>query len=100
MIESSARITEDSLEQTALAWLESLGYDIKYGPDLAFDGPSPERLPGENYSDVVLLGRLRDALQLINPDLPVEAIEEAIRKVTQSLSRRRSRCGETSACNV
>jgi len=30
---------------------------------------------------VVLPGRLRDALYKINPDLPEEAVEEAIRKV-------------------
>ncbi len=31
-------ITEDTLEQTAMEWLENLGYEIAYGPDIAFDG--------------------------------------------------------------
>ena len=34
-----------------------------------------------SYADVVLVGRLREALTRINPKIPAEAIEEAIRKV-------------------
>lgn len=38
------RITEDAIEQTALEWMKALGYSIEYGPDIAFDGSSPERV--------------------------------------------------------
>ena len=31
------RITENTIEQTTLEWLENLGYEIAYGPDIAFD---------------------------------------------------------------
>lgn len=79
-------LTEDSVEQTALAWLEELGFDIAYGPDIAFDGLQAEREEAANYSDVVLLGRLRGALEQINSGLPEEAIDEAIRKVTRTES--------------
>ncbi len=75
------RITENALEKTALDWLESLGYDIAYGPDIAHDGGHPERSAAANYTDVVLEGRLWDALQAINPEVPEEAIEEAVKKV-------------------
>jgi len=37
------KITEDAIEQTTLKWLENLGYEIAYGPDITFAGPSPER---------------------------------------------------------
>lgn len=30
-------MNEDTLEQTTLEWLENLGYEIAYGPDIAFD---------------------------------------------------------------
>lgn len=76
------RTTEDSLEQTSLAWLADLGYAVAYGPNLAFDGDAPERSESAGYSDVVLEGRLRDALERINPDIPGDAIDDAIRKVT------------------
>ncbi len=37
----------------------------------------------ETYGQVVLQGRLRDALAALNPDLPSEALEEAFRRVTR-----------------
>lgn len=32
---TAARFTESVVEDAALAWLESLGYTIKYGPEIA-----------------------------------------------------------------
>jgi type I restriction enzyme, R subunit len=51
-----ARFTESVVEDTALAWLESLGYAVKHGPDIT---PSGETLTlaqweRESYSQVVL----------------------------------------------
>jgi len=76
-------INESTLENTVLTWLENLGYDIEHGPDIAFDGVKPERDPSANYTDVVLIGRLRESLERINPEIPCEAIDEAIRKITR-----------------
>ena len=80
------KTTEDLLEQTALSWFKDLGYSVKYGPDIAFDGSEPEREEAANYSDVILAGRFRRALEGINPDLPSEAIDEAMRAVTTQAS--------------
>ncbi len=77
----NSKTTEDSIEQMALSQLEALGFDVAHGPDIAFDGPNPERDPAANYGDVVLVERLRGALQRINPDVPSPAIEEAVRKL-------------------
>ena len=74
----SAHFTEDELEQTAIGWLQELGYDYRFGPDIAPDGASPER---GHYGDVILENRLRSTLATLNPDLPVTAIEEAIQKL-------------------
>ena len=76
-------ISESTLENTVLTWLENLGYDIEHGPDIAFDGVKPERDSSANYTDVVLIGRLRESLERINPEIPREAIDEAIRKITR-----------------
>ncbi len=76
-------INESTLENTVLTWLENLGYDTRHGPDIAFDGVKPERDPSANYTDVVLIGRLRESLERINPEIPCEAIDEAIRKITR-----------------
>ena len=76
-------ITEDAVEQVALEWLGDLGYEVLHGPDIAPDGSSPERL---SYGDVVLVDRLRNALERVNPDLPGDAIEEVIKKVQDSIT--------------
>jgi len=73
-------ITESTIESAALAWLESSGWQVAHGPDLAPGAPASER---RDYSEVTLTGRLRDALARLNPDLPVEALEDAFRQLTQ-----------------
>lgn len=70
--------TEDLLEQAAIEILEELDYSYVFGPDMAYDGDSPER---SNYKDVILQQRVRDALFNINRHLPEEALEEAYRKI-------------------
>ena len=74
------RFTEWEVEEAALDWLEDLGWGIAHGPDIAHDSPQPER---SGYGDVVLEGRLRDALTRLNPALPAEAMEDAFRKLTR-----------------
>ena len=75
--------TESVVEEAALAWLEGLGYSILHGPAIAAGQPDAERSdPG--YHDVVLEGRLRQALERLNPDLPADAIEDAYRKITRA----------------
>ena len=79
-------LTESTVEDTTLSWFEDLGYEVLFGPDIAFDGPEPEREPAANYSDVILSGRLREALAAINPNIPDMALDDAIRKVTRTES--------------
>jgi len=80
----TAKITESALEETALLWLKDLGFEVAFGPDIAFDGINPERETEANYGDVILTGRLRTALMAINPHIPQEAIDDAVGKVTRS----------------
>lgn len=72
------KYTESDLENATLEWLEELGFGIIFGPNIAPDGESPER---ESYKDIVLIGRLRSAVSAINPDIPRDAQEDAIKKV-------------------
>jgi len=73
-------LTESIVEQAAIDWFRGLGYQYLPGPDIACDGPYPER---ESYADVLLVDRLRSALDRLNPDIPAEALEDAFRKVTR-----------------
>ena len=72
--------TESVVEQAALGWLESIGWRIANGPDIAPDMPAAER---RDYGEVVLSWRLHDALARLNPDLPSAALEDAFRKLTR-----------------
>ncbi len=80
-------LDEAQLEVAVLNWLtDSLGYEYAYGPEIAADGERPERVAEAMYGDVVLVGRLREALERINPAIPAEGIDEAIRQVTRTES--------------
>jgi len=71
---------EKDVEENALTWLESLGWDVAHGPDISLNGDFPER---GTYEDVILKLRLRDALGRLNPDLPTQALDDAFRKLAQ-----------------
>jgi type I restriction enzyme R subunit len=75
--------TESIVEDAALAWLEGLGYAVLHGPEIAAGEPAAER-SDQNYRDVVLEGRLRQALKQFNPVLPAEALEDAFRRLTRT----------------
>jgi len=74
--------TESVVEEAALEWLRGLGYAILYGPDIAAGMPATERSEA-HYRDTVLGGRFWRALQDLNRDLPVEALDDAFRKLTR-----------------
>lgn len=76
--------TESIVEQAALAWLESPGYGVVPGVQIAPGEPAAERA---DYSAVVLARRLRDALAQLNRDLPSEALEGASCKLTLAALR-------------
>ena len=71
-------MTEDQLEREVLGWLAEVGWQRRFGLDMAPDGAHPER---ETYRQVVLGGRLRQAVAALNPGVPASAREDAIRQV-------------------
>ena len=72
--------TESVVEQAALTWLESVGWQIRDGAEIASGEPAAER---DDYAQVVLVQRLRDALARLNPTLPADALDDAFRKLTR-----------------
>src|SRR5262245_30097571 len=74
---------EVDVEAAALAWFQDLGWATLYGSDIAPGEPAAERA---SYEQVVLEGRLREALARLNPDIPSEALDEAFRKLTRITS--------------
>jgi type I restriction enzyme R subunit len=73
--------SESVVEQATLAWLESTGWSAKNGAEIAPGEAATER---DDYGQVMLEQRLRDALARLNPALPAEALEDAFRKLTRT----------------
>ncbi|GAA5483334.1 type I restriction endonuclease subunit R [Haloferula sargassicola] len=71
-------LTESIVEDAALEWFGELAYAIGHGPEMAPGEAAAER---EGFGDVVLEGRLREALRCLNPEVPEEAQEEVLRRV-------------------
>ena len=74
----SVTFTESVVEDAALIWFGELGYAVGHGPHMAPGEMFSERA---SFGDVVLEGRLREAVYRLNPVIPEEAREEALRKV-------------------
>jgi len=75
-------LSENDIEQIALSYLQHLGYEYVCGTDIAPDGEHPER----QYNEVVLVTRLRDAIDKLNPHITQEAKEDALKKVLRTES--------------
>jgi type I restriction enzyme, R subunit len=56
-------LTESIVEDAALTWFGELGYAVGHGPQMAPGEPVAER---DSFGDVVLLGRLREAVRRLN----------------------------------
>ena len=75
-------LNESIVEDAALEWFGELGYAVGHlpaprsatrqagGPHLAPGEPAAER---ESFSEVVLVGRMREAIRRLNPAIPEEA---------------------------
>jgi type I restriction enzyme R subunit len=72
------KITESAIEEFAIELLEKQGYRYIYAPDIAPDSETPER---SSFENVILLERLRNAIGRINPDIPSDAREDAIKQI-------------------
>ena len=73
-----SNVDESMVEDAALSWFRDLGYAIAHGPHMAPGEPAAER---NTFADVVLTGRLLSAIQRLNPTIPAEAQDEALRKI-------------------
>ena len=76
-----SRFSEGDAEDAALAWLNDLGWPVVPGRAIAPDASTAER---EDYGGVLLQTRLSLALARLNPDLPDDAIEDALSRLTRS----------------
>lgn len=79
----SKPITENIIEQSAIEILQSQGWEYANGKEISPEGLFCER---ENFSQIVLLNRLRNAIAKINLTIPLDAQEAALQKVLRIAS--------------
>jgi type I restriction enzyme, R subunit len=72
------KITENAIEEHAIQLLETQGYTYIHGPAIAPDSDTPER---QSFEDVILLDRLQSAVTDINPHIPPEAQNDAVKQI-------------------
>lgn len=72
------KITESAIEKFAIELLEHQGYHYIYAPNIAPDGDTPER---QSFEDVLLMERLQTAVGRINPKIPADVREDAIKQI-------------------
>ena len=75
-----SRITENIIEEFCIELLEKQGYEYIYAPDIAPDSDNPLR---SSFEDVLLSNRLTDAIARINPTIPRDAQQEAIKEISR-----------------
>lgn len=73
-------ISENEIEEIALGYLKKLGYSYLLGTVISPDGEHPER----QYNEVVLVTRLRDAIDKLNPTITQDAKDDALKKVLRT----------------
>ena len=71
-----ARFSESVVEEAALDWLESAGWQVRNGAEIAPGEPAAER---DDYGQVVLARRLRDALGDIGHLVAIASIWSSVR---------------------
>src|SRR6266511_1349590 len=76
-------IDESIAEAALMGWLGELDYETQSGGEIA---PGSERAERDSYRDVVLVERLRAAIDRLNLRVPPAAREEALRKVLRTES--------------
>ncbi|MDP3720057.1 MAG: type I restriction endonuclease subunit R [Acidobacteriota bacterium] len=75
------KLVESHVEEAALAWLGELSWATTHGSVIGPDADVPERA---SYGDVLLLGRLKAAIERLNPRFEPEARAAVLSKVIQS----------------
>jgi type I restriction enzyme R subunit len=77
-------LNESGLETIVLAALRELGWQVAHGPDIA---PGEAGAARSDYREVVLVEVLRAAAKDLNPQLPVDAVDQVVKNVLRPESQ-------------
>ncbi|WP_395830681.1 type I restriction endonuclease, partial [Elstera sp.] len=76
-------LSEADIEALLLEQLVGLGYGCRSDMGIGPDGSAPERAA---YSDALLVGRLTQAMDRLNPHIPADARQDALKAVLAAQS--------------
>lgn len=71
-------LVESDVEEEALNIFRDLGYEVLYGSEVA---PGERNAERSSYQEYILSGRLEQAIHRLNPKIPRDAQEAAIRNI-------------------
>ena len=74
-------MTEDNIEQSSLAILAQIGWQVVDGRTIGPDGTSERE-----FTDTVLLQRLKNSIERLNPNLSENNYDEVLRRITRTAS--------------
>ena len=74
-------MTEDNIEQSSLAILAQIGWQVVDGRTIGPDGTSERE-----FTDTVLLQRLKNSIERLNPNLSTNNYDEILRRITRTAS--------------
>ncbi|MCB9379716.1 MAG: type I restriction endonuclease subunit R [Acidimicrobiaceae bacterium] len=77
-------IAEGVVEDACLDYFRALGFHTLYGPEIGPGGSAAERTA---WDEVLLVGRLREAVARINPSLSAEAVGSVVATVLRAESQ-------------
>jgi type I restriction enzyme R subunit len=77
-------VTEGVIEEACIGYFQALGYHTVPGPAIAPDSPTSERT---SWQDILIPGRLREAVARINPSLPAGVVDQVIARVLRAESQ-------------
>lgn len=77
-------ITEGVVEEACLEYFRALGYHSLHGPEIGPGEPAEQR---SSWEEVVLKGRLTDAVARINPNLPSSSVDAVVATVLRAESQ-------------
>ena len=72
------KMSESEIEKYTIELLEQQGYQYIYGPDIAPDSETAER---SSFAEVLLFDRLNNTIARINPEIPAEASDDAVKQI-------------------
>jgi type I restriction enzyme R subunit len=76
-------ITENQIESLAIETLQNIGWVYIHGLAIAKGAEESER---EKFEQIILIGRLRKAVSILNPGIPIDTQTEAIKEILRIAS--------------